>query len=93
MNKQPFHLILILLGGLLLLFVVAPLTGMILSTSGSSLFETAQNKEVLNSIKLTILTSFGGTLFFSFLAIPLAYIMARVITSYSIHYTKLYDIV
>ncbi len=66
-----------LLSGLLLLFLVAPLTGMILSTSPDNFFETIHNKEVTGSIRLTILTSFGGTLFFSFLTIPLAYLMAR----------------
>ncbi|MEA3445467.1 MAG: ABC transporter permease [Bacteroidota bacterium] len=74
---QPIYIIFMLLGGLLLLFLVAPLTGMILSTSPDSFFETMQNKEVTGSIKLTILTSLGGTLFFAFLAIPLAYLMAR----------------
>jgi len=78
MNRlQPLHLVFMLLSGLLLLFIVAPLTGMFLSTSPNNFFETVQNKEVLDSIKLTILTSFGGTLFFSFLIIPLAYLMAR----------------
>ncbi|WP_066628467.1 ABC transporter permease [Labilibacter marinus] len=78
MNKlQPLYLVFVFLGGLLLLFIVAPLTGMVLSTSPSSFFEVVQNKEVIDSIKLTILTSFGGTLFFAFLIIPLAYLMAR----------------
>ena len=78
MNKiQPINLLFMFLGGLLLLFVVAPLSGMILATSPESFLETIARKEVTNSIILTILTSFGGTLFFSFLAIPLAYLMAR----------------
>ena len=76
-NTKPLNLIFSLLGGLVLLFLIAPLVGMILSTTPDSLFETARNKEVTDSIKLTIITSFGGTLFFSFLVIPLAYLMAR----------------
>jgi len=78
MNKIPtLQLLFMFLGGLLLLFVVAPLLGMVLSTSAEGLLETAKNETVTNSITLTILTSFGGTLFFSLLAIPLAYLMAR----------------
>jgi len=78
MNKiLPIQLLFMFLGGLLLLFVVAPLLGMVLSTSAEGLLETAKNETVTNSITLTILTSFGGTLFFSLLAIPLAYLMAR----------------
>ena len=78
MNKiLPIELLFMFLGGLLLLFVVAPLLGMVLSTSAEGLLETAKNETVTNSITLTILTSFGGTLFFSLLAIPLAYLMAR----------------
>lgn len=74
---QTFQLIFMLLGGLMLLFVVAPLTGMVFATSANDLFETVKDKTVINSIKLTLLTSFGGTLFFSFLTIPFAYLMAR----------------
>lgn len=78
MNRlQPLYLIFVLLGGLLLLFVVAPLMGMFLNTTPGDLFQTAQNQEVTESIKLTILTAFGATLFFSCLIIPLAYLMAR----------------
>ena len=76
-NIQPTNLLFSFLGGLVLLFLVAPLIGMVISTTPDSLFETVQNKDVTNSIKLTILTSFGGTLFFAFLVIPLAYLMAR----------------
>ncbi len=74
---QPFRLILILLGGLILLFIIAPLAGMFLKTSPQSLFATAGEAEVRSSIWLTILTSLAGTLIFSFSAIPLAYILAR----------------
>ena len=78
MNRiQPLNIVFTLLGALVLLFLIAPLTGMILSTSPENFFETAKNEEVIRSIKLTILTSFGGTLFFAILTIPLAYLMAR----------------
>lgn len=76
-KSRAFHLVFLLLGALVLLFIAAPLIGMFLSTSQESFFEVAQNKEVLKSIKMTLLTSFGGTFFFAIFTIPLAYIMAR----------------
>ncbi|HSN50335.1 MAG TPA: ABC transporter permease, partial [Bacteroidales bacterium] len=74
---QPFRLFLIFLGGLILLFIIAPLAGMFLKTSPQSLLDTAGEAEVRSSIWLTILTSLAGTLIFSISAIPLAYILAR----------------
>ena len=66
-----------LLGSLILLFILAPLLGMFLKTSPQSLFETAKDKEVANSIWLTIWTSMAATTLFAFAAIPLAYLLAR----------------
>lgn len=71
------NLIFIFLGGLVLLFIVAPLLGMFLSTSFSGLFETVKEPEVQSSIWLTIWTSVVATLLFSVGAIPLAYIIAK----------------
>jgi molybdate/tungstate transport system permease protein len=50
---------------------------MFFSTPLADVMETAQDKEVLNSIWLTLGSSFGGTVFFAVLVIPLAYILAR----------------
>ena len=74
---HSIQLVFILLGALVLLFIVAPLLGMFLKTSPQALFETAKDKEVTNSIWLTIWTSFAATLLFAIAAIPLAYILAR----------------
>ncbi|MBU3927655.1 MAG: ABC transporter permease [Bacteroidetes bacterium] len=65
------------LAGLLLLFLLAPLIGLFLSTTPYSLFETAQEPEVQKSIWLTISSSMAATLIFSIGAIPLAYLLAR----------------
>jgi molybdate/tungstate transport system permease protein len=65
------------LGSLILLFIIAPLAGMFLSTNGIDIINTAKEKEVQDSIILTLSSSFFGTLFFSLLAIPLAYVLAR----------------
>jgi len=50
---------------------------MFLATPISSLFETAKETEVRQSIWLTIWTSMTGALFFSIAAIPLSYLLAR----------------
>ena len=51
--------------------------GMFLATSPVSLFETAKDPEVQESIWLTLWTSFFATLIFAIAAIPLSYLLAR----------------
>ncbi len=77
MKKSAINLSFAFLGGLVLLFIVAPLLGMVFSTPLSTLFSTAQETEVQQSIWLTIWISMASTLVFSILAIPLAYLLAR----------------
>jgi molybdate/tungstate transport system permease protein len=67
----------IFLGGLILLFIVAPLVGLFLATTPNQLFETSQDIEVIDSIWLTLRVSFISTIFFAIGAIPLAYYLAR----------------
>ena len=74
---RSFDIILILLGGLILLFIISPLLGMFLATSPNQLFETSKDPEVLDSIWLTLSISFLATLFFAIGAIPLSYFLAR----------------
>ena len=50
---------------------------MFLKTSPHSLFDTAKEKDVRDSIWLTVWTSMAGTLLFAIAAIPLAYLLAR----------------
>lgn len=76
-RRQTSHIVFIFLGAIVLLFIIAPLTGLFLSTSGVEIFETAKDQEVTQSIKLTILVSFFTTLLFALFAIPLSYILAR----------------
>ena len=54
MKKSAINLSFAFLGGLVLLFIVAPLLGMVFSTPLSTLFSTAQETEVQQSIWLTI---------------------------------------
>jgi len=71
------NLVFIILGGLALLFIVAPLLGMFLNTSPTELLETAKNSEVRSSIWLTLSVSFSATIIFAIAAIPLSYLLAR----------------
>ncbi len=65
------------LGGLVLLFILAPLLGLFLSTSSVEITETIKDTEVTNSIWLTIWTSMLGTIIFAIGCIPLAYVISR----------------
>lgn len=65
------------LGSLILLFIIAPLVGMVLNTSPESLFEATVDKEVLSSVWLTLLTAFFATLVSAIAVIPLSYLLAK----------------
>jgi len=75
--RSPFHWLFLFLSSLVLLFVIAPLAGLIIHSSSSELFETVNDREVQQSIWLTLSIAFVSTLIFSAGAIPLAWIMAR----------------
>ncbi len=77
MNNRSTPIIFVFLGGLILLFVIAPLASMFLATSPTQIFETTQDQEVIDSIWLTLRVSFLSTIFFAIGAIPLAYFLAR----------------
>jgi molybdate/tungstate transport system permease protein len=77
MQKSPLKLLFIFLGGLVLLFIIAPLLGMIFASPISMLVETAADKEIQQSIWLTLWVAMAATLVFSIFAIPLAYLLAR----------------
>jgi len=74
---STFQLVFIALGSLVLLFVIAPLAGMFFSTPIADVVESAKDKEVIDSIQLTLWTAMLATVLFSFAAVPLAYVMAR----------------
>lgn len=74
---DTISLIFVFLAGALLLFIIAPLIGMFISTAPISIFETAKETDVQKSIWLTISTSFVATILIAIAAIPLAYILAR----------------
>ncbi len=74
---NPFNWILLILSSLVLLFILAPLAGMFLHTEGTELLETINDKEVQESIWLTLWVSFAATFFFAIGAVPLAWLLAR----------------
>lgn len=77
MKHKTFNLIAHLLGALVLLFITAPIIGMIAHTEMSDVFETAQDKVVMNSIMLSLATSFTATFSFALLSLPFAWLLAR----------------
>jgi molybdate/tungstate transport system permease protein len=74
---SPFHLVLILAGGLVMLFIIGPLAGMFLATTPQSFFQAASEPEVQRSIGLTLWVSMAGTMVFAVGAVPLAFLLAR----------------
>ena len=74
---HPIHLTFALLGGLVLLFILAPLAGMFFATPVSDIVETSKDVEVQNSILLTLSTSMAATVVFAIAAIPFAFLLAR----------------
>jgi len=66
-----------LLAAVVLLFIIAPLLHLLLAASPVEIFQTIQDKEVTDSMGMTLLTSAVVSLSFSVFAIPLAYLLAR----------------
>lgn len=76
-RAEPLSLVFAVFGGLVLLFIVAPLISMFVRCSPGELAETAKDAEVRNSIWLTLWTSMAATVIFAVAAIPFAYLLAR----------------
>lgn len=76
-RKSIFSWLVMILSSLVLLFIIAPLAGMFFHTGGTQFLETVRDKEVQQSVWLTLWVSFAATLIFSFGAIPFAWSLAR----------------
>ncbi|MBI2844748.1 MAG: ABC transporter permease [Armatimonadetes bacterium] len=72
-----FNLIFALLGSLVLLFIVAPLLGITAATSLTELSHAAADREVMNSVRLTLKAAMVATVVCAVLGVPLAYLLAR----------------
>jgi molybdate/tungstate transport system permease protein len=77
MKYEPLTLLFAALGGIVLLFIIAPLASMFVHCSLPELTETAKDLEVRSSIWLTLWTSMAATAFFAIAAIPFSYLLAR----------------
>ncbi len=76
-GTDPLSLVFAALGGVVLMFLIAPLAGMVLGCSVSDVASTAVDPEVRDSILLSLWTSFAATFVFSLAAVPFAYLLAR----------------
>lgn len=74
---SKFRLVLALMGAFVILFIVAPLLGMIINTPFKDVAATTTDNQVLSSIWLSIRVAIITSLVFAIPAIPLAYILAR----------------
>ena len=74
---NPFNWITLLLSSLILLFILAPLAGMFFETTGTEFLETITDREVQESIWLTLWISFAATFIFAIGSVPLAWLLAR----------------
>ncbi len=72
-----FELTLIFMGGLVLLFILAPLLGLFSSSSLGNIVNVAKDNKVTGSIWLTLWTSFLATFILSLIAVPFSYFLAR----------------
>ena len=72
-----FQVVIMLLGSCVLLLVIAPLVSMALATSFGDVAKAAVDREVVESIKLTLQTAFFATVVATIGGIPLAYLLAR----------------
>ena len=77
MKYEPLSLLFAALGGVVLLFIIAPLISMFVSCSLPELTQTAKDQEVRSSIWLTLWTSMAATTLFAIAAIPFSYLLAR----------------
>jgi molybdate/tungstate transport system permease protein len=65
------------LSGLVLLFILAPLAGLIMDTPPADIVEVSHHSDVRASILVSVLAAMVATLFLSIAAIPLGYVLAR----------------
>lgn len=72
-----FGLIMALLGSCVLLFIVAPLLGLVLSSSSPEILGALRDGEVTASIRLTLAAALAAAAAGTLTGVPLAYVLAR----------------
>ena len=76
-GSHGFTLMLAVLGGLILLFILAPLFKMVFLSDKQALWLALTDHETMRSIGLTIYAALMATAIGFFLGVPLAYLLAR----------------
>ncbi len=76
-RRWGFSLVLALLSSTVVLLVVAPLLGLLLTTSLSELTDTAADRQVLESLRVTLVAAFWATVACTVGGVPLAWLLAR----------------
>ncbi|MCK4283633.1 MAG: ABC transporter permease [Candidatus Brocadiae bacterium] len=76
-SRPWFDLAAAALGSCILLFIIAPLLGLLLSSSSSELFGAITDEEVTRSIRLTLSAALLATAAGTATGVPLAYLLAR----------------
>ena len=71
------YLVFLLLAGAALLFIIAPIAGLFLSTNFPDIFATSRDVQVRSAIWMSLSVSAFTTLLSVVVAVPLAYYMAR----------------
>ena len=66
-----------ILSSLVLLFIIAPLAGLVIHTSPNQFLETVGDREVTASLWLTLSIAFVTTLIFALAAVPFSWVLAR----------------
>ena len=77
MHHRTFYLIANLFGALVLLFIVAPVISIVLSTDFRDVAAAVSDSQVTASIWLTIIASITATFIFAGLSLPFAWLLAR----------------
>ncbi len=77
MKDRGFLLVFIFLGSILVLFLTVPLIKLFLTVGFTNIVQSMQDKEVYNSIFLTLKSAFYAVVFVCITGIPLAYLIAR----------------
>jgi molybdate/tungstate transport system permease protein len=77
LNDWRSRLLIIFFSGMIILFIVAPLLGLLLNTSAAEYSRTFSDNEVISSITLTLFASMGAVIIFGILSVPLSWLLAR----------------
>jgi len=72
-----FNLAVALLGSCMLLFIIAPLLGLVLTSSLPEVSDALRDREVVQSVRLTIGAALAATAACAVFGVPLAYVLAR----------------